>query len=700
MAYPPALPPSMPGASLPSGGVPPPMAAAPMLVSALPPLAPLAPEELAQWWTRVDLARTRRKRELDKWKQYLQAYLPADAGTDTINSNIHFRNVHLKIAEMWAQLPEIMLSPLEPLDGIVDPQTGQPMPAEEIVAVKRAVLNKLLGRDHANVNQTVLTALFDVFATAGLGPTKICYEADIKQVPAQPAPQMPGQVLGLKADIPASQPVAVHERWRWYRFSPSKFLQPHDATATDFDEAAWLGMEFVEPLTPASRQRYHLPDDFQSNVTKDDLVLTADTNATSGAGSDALIKGVELWLKAAIYDPQEANSQVYYRLVLIEGQREQPGAYERSPYQTIGPDGKLTADSMIGNPIHPQVLRTMSDSAWPPADAAFTDPLVKQMNTWRAQDIKQRDANLQRFVHSDAITTAIDKLKDADTGQGIAIPDEQMSKGIAKLIAPIPHLERAQADIQGEASIRQNLDETLGLGANQAGSLSRTVRSATEQAIVQQNVSVRLKAEQTALMEWWLRGVRKFDSLVQRYATDATYVEIVGQAGDRRLQLWNQHVIGGRYAYDAKPDTQLTMDPQARRKAFLDFTNFFAKSPFMNQQELSRQGCLEFGYDPARMTQQPSPPPPEKPKVSFTFNGADLSIPEVRTILQGAGIQLPPAPSPEAITATLAANAKKQPHGGAADRAETLSQHHGELTGNLAGRPHLAQPVAAAPGVQ
>jgi hypothetical protein len=663
-------------------------------------LPPLSPTEVAAWWTRVELARARRKKELDRWKVLLKAYLPAlNTDADAINSNLHFRNVHLKIAEMWAQLPELVLTPLEPLRDLIDPQTGQPLNPGDVLAIKRAVLNKLLGRDGANLNATIVESLFAIFMTAGLGATKICYEADSQEVAPPEMPLQPGAILGLNAP-PTPAPVVVHERWRWYHFSEAKFLKPHDAVGTDFDEMPWLGMEFVEPLTDATRQKYHLPPDFQSNVTKDDLILTSEQESAS-LGTDQLLKGVEIWLHAAPYDAQEANSQVFYRLVLVEGQKEKEAVYERSPYQTKGPDGRLTADSMLGNAIHPIVLRAGGDLSWVPADAAFTDPLVKQLNTWRSQDIKQRDANLARFVHSDGITAAIDKLKDADTGQGVAIPADLMAQGVDRLIAPLPHLERAEADIRGEASVRRDLDETLGLGANQAGGTNATVRSATELAVIQANVSVRLKAEQTMLLERVLAGIRKFDSLIQRFATDTDYVEIVGQEGTKRLQAWNQHTIAGRYAYDAKPDTQLTMDPSQRIKRVLDFVNFMAKSPFMNQQELARTVCTEFGYDPARMIQQPNPPPPEKPSVSFAFHGADLAIPEVRQILQGAGIQLPPQPSPEVIQAALAEQAKKLPHGGAADRVETISQHHGELTGKLPGAPPVGVPAVPQPaGVQ
>lgn len=679
---------------------PPPAAASPLQLSA---------EEMGQWWTRVDLARSRRKRESEKWKTFLNSYLPAvTANPEGINSNIHFRNVHLKIAEVWAQLPQIQLTPLEPLDGIMDPKTGQPMPAEDIAAVKRAILNKELGPDNADLDQAITAALFDIFATSGVGATKICYEADIQQTPMEmpgPSTQMPGAVLGLQ-DVPGPTvtqmvPVPVHERFRWYRFSTSKLLIPHDYHSTDFDEAPWLGMEGVMPLAQA-KKKYGLPDDFSGNATRDDMIIESGSKDPTQGSAD-LVKFVEIWLHANVYDPEVAHSQKFRVLTLIEGLKEKPAEYRESPYQTIGPDHRLTADSMVGNPIHPIVLRQLSDTAWVPADAAFTDPLVKIENTWMSQTVKARDANIPRFVHSDSIKEAIDKLKDADVGQGVGIDDALAARGIATLIAPIPHLEHAASDTAGHALIRRAMDETLGLGANQAGGINNTVRSATEVATVQANVSVRLKGEQNQLLKRVLQGVRKFDSLIQRYQDKDGYIQIVGQGGAKKLVAYNQAMLSGRYAYEATVGSQLALDPDRRMKKVLDFVNFLAKSPWMDQGEMARLVTNEFGYDTARMIRQPQPPPPEAPNVSFRFGGPDLGIPEVRALLAAqnpamAEIFAAP-PSPEAIMAQQTELAKHLPHGGTADKADVLSKHSSEETGAMPGHvPSGAPPAAATPG--
>lgn len=662
--------------------------------------------DVALWWTRITLARERRKREADRGKKLLEAYLPpASMDADAINSNVHFRNVESKKAKLFFQLPDLQLTALPLVEGAVDPQTQQPVDPSATVAAKRELLNKLLGRDYADVKKLAIDpALTDVLLTIGIGPTKICYESYSQPTPMPvqtgEVPQQ-GSVLGLQT-VPQMDmqmvPVPVHECWRWYRFSTSKYLIAHDWHSSDYDRAPWQGMEFVEPLNAQSRKAYGLPDDFVANATRDDLVLEVG-GRDPGEGSASLIKGVELWIQASAYDDTVANPQRYRQLILIEGMKEAPAVYRDSPYQTVGPDGRLSVDSLIGNPIHPLTIRDEPDSAWPKSDSAFTDPLVKQKNTWRAQTIKGRDANLQRFLHSDRITTAIDKLKDADTGQGVAVEDELMARGIDKLIAPIPHLDRAESDIRGEMGIDQDLQETLGLGANQAGAMNPGRRSATEVATVRQSVSERLQGERARVIEWYLSGVRKFDALVQRYGDADNLTPIIGQKNTALILAWKS--VNGRNAFDAKPDSQLAVDAADDRKNALDYQNFNAKNPMVDQLELSRIVASKFGFDPSRLVRQPPPPPPPAPpppKISATFTAADLHVPEVRMLLG-----LPATPSPEAVqhAAQLAAAAIKPEHGGAADQVDKLSKHHGEITGQMNGAVPMGAPKSQiAVGVQ
>lgn len=656
---------------------------------------PLSPDETKQWWARIELDRQRRKRESDKWRGYLQNYLPPENQGTSVNSNLHFRNTEQKKALLWARLPELILTPREPLSGLIDPQTGQPADGDTIADLKRAVLAEKL--DEANADLMVNEALFDVFQTSGIGWTKICYQSDVayppSDAPTTPTPQ-PGAILQLGTPpVPAPQPVVVNERWRWYRFSAEKGLLPSDFHSTNFDEAPYLAMEFIEPLTEQARRGYNLPPDFTGTVSRDEMLSTSERDrALEGTGKKSLIKGVEIWLYACYFDPTVANSQVMRRLVLIEGLKDRPAIYRNSPYQTIQPDGRLSKDSLIGNPLHPLVLRVASDTAYVPPDAAFTDPLVRIKNTDMNRDIKRKDANIPRFVHPVSASQAIDRLKNMDTGQGVAVPDDVYMR-FPTIIKEIPHLTEAQSDVAADQEIDRAIQETLGIGANQAGAYNRTVHSATEVATVQANVSARQKKEQSDLLRWFLRGVQKFDALLQQFLTQPGYVDLVGQDGARVLTAYTNAHLRGSYAYDAHPDSQLTMDVATLRKEFTDFVNFMAKSGWIDLGFVARRGALLFGFNPSRTVrapQPPPPPPPPHPNVSLALKAADLAIPEVHIVLQQLGIQLPNAPSPELTIALAQERAKQQPHGGAANKADLVEKHQAAITGQQPGAPPIA----------
>lgn len=688
---------------------------------AAPPPLEMKSDDVKLWWKRVELARERKKREVSVWKALQKNYLPPNpsAESSNVNSNVHFRDVHLKCAELYAQLPPMHLTPKEPLYGLKDPQTGQPFMgapgpdgqpqpmdpdtlAEHIVAVKTALLTDITGPDMANMDWAIRRSLVSLLTASGISPVKICYESDIQEIQQEapgPPTQMPGAVLGLQ-DVPSAPvmqavPVVVNERIRVDAFSAAALLVPYDFYSTNYDQASYLGMEFEDRLNGRTKKLYNLPDGFKTFNTRGDLIINPEPSNISEGTSD-IIRGIELWIRASEFDDSVANRDVFYRLVLIEGLKDKAAIYERSPYQTVGPDGRLTFDSMRGNPIHPIYLRDATDTAWPKSDSAFTDPLVRNENTWLSQSVQLREANIPRFAHSDALTLTADKFKLMGVGNGVALPAEVMAQGQERLMWQFPHLENAQSDINGYNTIKRAREETLGTGANQAGSMNSGRRSATETAIVQQNVSVRLKGERIVLAQHIVAIFRKVDALAMRYMSPG-YVRILGQAGAQILTMFDRQMISGPYAYECNPDMMASIDEATKREDWLKWTNFMAKSPYLNQEQNARTGAQHFGYDASRTISKPPPPPqppPDKPRITLSLQAGDLAIPEVQLALKMEGLDLTTQPpSPQLLAAHAALQAKNQPHGGAADRADLLSEHHSQMTGQQDGRP----PVAPAP---
>lgn len=707
MAFPPNQAPSRPIAATPQPSDPIPY-------KWVPPQLSLTAEQVRAWWGRVEESKAARELRSRRWKQYFAAYQPTKSSdiVASLKANLHFTLTETKSAEIWAQFPQLTLTPMEPLknvpqvDGkgqpVLDPNTRQPKMLDpyDVVSLFREVLNKTLA--DANADLTVRESLFDFQQVSGVGFTKIHYQSDVKYPPAQAPPsQVPGSVLALSGandTLGAAMPVVVNERWIWEHFSPEQGLIPADFRSTRYDSAPYLGVEFAEPFTPQAAKQYNLPPDWTPTSSQNDRTITMpDAEPKS---KTLLIKGVELWIKAAFFDENEPDRDVYYRLVLIEGRQDVAAVYEFSPYQEKDAQGHLTFDSMIGNPIHPITLRVATDTAWIEPDAAFTDPLVQIKDARIRQDERLRQANLPRFFHAASLCEDFDKLITADTGQGVPIADDLMRQ-FGSLVQEIPHLEKAEADREGDVALDTALTRTLGIGPGQSGAATQTKRSATENAIIANAVNVRMKKEQTQLKEAVLAGVRKMASLIQRYKTTPGYVQLIGQDGTARLEAFTQAHLAFRYAINALPDSQLTIDQESRTKRVMDVTNFTAKSPMVDQLALMRLVMTENGYNASQLVHPPPPPPPVKPdppNVSLPIKPADLAIPEVRALL--AAIYPPLAavfnqpPSPEALFANKAENATLAPHGGAADKVDTLDKHTSELTGRQPG-VHPLNPVAA-----
>lgn len=669
---------------------------------------PMTPEELQQWWSRIEQAIAQRNSHETRWEALLNAYLPIE-DQDAISSNIHFRNTEQKKNQVFFRSPRMVLEPLEPLADQTPGPDGQLHTAEDVVAIKAEVLNKLLGPKGIDLKWLADEVLFELLQVSGWGPTEIAYEADfvdVKQQVQVGTEPVAGSVLGLQ-ETPVYKtvtvPVPICEEWTWKKFSSKKLVVPDFWRSCRFDESPFLGKQFAMPRAEAIRAKL-VPKDFTPNATTDERVFNAG-KTTTAAGTAELVEGVLVWYRPACFvNTGITHRQLMRKLVLIKG-LDKPAKHVKSPYQTLGPDGRLTADSMIGYPIHVFTLRDLSDSAYVKSDAAMTDPLVRQENTWASQDIAMRDANIPRFLFDERLQEAIKKLAAGQVGDGASVESALLAGGIEKLIAQLPNLEKAMSDIQGRAAIRQAINETLALGPNQSGTVNSKVLSATEIQSAQQSSNVRGEGEQQRFISQVLVGVAKFDALLQRFATEQNYVTWIGRDGAKRLSAWDQTLIAGRWAYDIEPDSQLRIDANAKRQQDIQFTNLMAAAPECNRVELLRDLARDFGKDASKLIQPPPPKQAEPPKAAVSFNGQDLSplspqAPIVLSALQKLGLPIDPAsiqtafqmlqllaPMMAMTQAPDGANPETE-HGGALTEnpgLEPINKHAGALTGGMPG---------------
>lgn len=591
----------------------------------------LTEEQVKEWWDEIEASRKLTDELAKKWDILMKEYLPVvTEGAEDIKAGIHFRNVHTKGPKLFLHNPELILEAGGPLkDEMVDPVTGIAVTAENAAAIFKSVLKKKLGRKGVNTKRMVGECIFDILAWAGIGCTKLGYKCTKKTIQeprmvpdptfVSPSPVY-GSMLGIsqtpqapmvQATDPATgQPafdptqVIIYEEWYWKRFSPKKFLRPADLTSLRFDdEAAWLGMEFFMPEKVA-RSVLEIPDNVDLKTTSQGDDKVYQHNGEKSNQPAKLVHGVEIFYKASIKDPSEIHPQAIRQLILLEADRTRAFVHRPSPDQTFDELGQLTPDSLVGFPFQIFTNRDLADSPNPPADTAFTNSAVKHINTHRRQSVAMRDVAIGKWLYDASAFTPdeIKAIKSGQIGMFIAVQDGRLSQGPDKVIAEIRKGDSGRDDFRTAQMLKQDIEETLGIGGVNAGNTEDTVRTATEISTSASALAERIEDEQGRILDDYLSGVEKFAALIQRYATDTDYIKWEGKDGLQQLSAWNKQSIAGKWAFEAKPDSQLRIDVARDRAQNLELLDRLAPyAGLINMKPVLKKVVTQFGHDAAEV---------------------------------------------------------------------------------------------------
>lgn len=598
---------------------------------------PMTEEQREGWWREINIARERRRTRAVDWDVLLDEYMPLvspSGSSEALKVNQHFRDVHSKVGQLFYRCPDVVLEPLSPsaLDNqMPNPMAPLPLPGVpappappltmvDIVATKQAVLNNKIGKDGIKMQRLMDELLFDTLAWAGFGVSKLGYRCVTKaiQMPKMMDQPMPGSILGIQTQPqpmldPAGQPVMetvevpVYEHYYNRRISPKKALWSPFHNSTRFDEdAAWVGFEFFMSK-PQAIKAFGLSEEDLGKTAKDDLIhpFKADSNVDV-TNPDGLVHGIEIFCRSELYT-DEVHPQAIHQLVLIEGLKEKDVVWRPSPDQEFDQQGQLTDDSLIGFPIRFLHIRDLADSAFTPSDAAFTNSGIKELTTYRRQDIVRRNAAAGRYM---ADGGAFDKediqaIQNSECGTVHIVEAGQMTSGIEKIFALMPQVKNTPDDYRGQQLIKHELNETVGMSSNQAGTPEDTVRTATEIANVQTNISARNSKEQSRAVEYYVDCVRMIDQLLMRYATEEDFVKVTGKDGAMRWMIWKNDIIAGRFLYDIAPDSQLKIDTHHDKERLQRLYNLTAADPLVNRAYLLRRMARAEGLDPAQVILNP-----------------------------------------------------------------------------------------------
>jgi hypothetical protein len=687
----------------------------------LPPLTEDQRGAIKSWFTAAD---QEAERYASLWKKNLDAYAPPpetlakDREDYEVNTNVDFRQAEQKKAQLWFDTAQVQLTPTEPLSDLV--LNSMPMPdgstqeqrLSAAISLHQTVLNQVLSPDGVNAKRTIQAAILDVLVPAGWGVTHIGYTAYTRDVP------MPDPMTGM----PTIAKVPVYEEFFWSRLSPKALMVPADFRSTDFDKAPWIAVKFKIPLSAARREYGSaIPEDYKGAVKRDPTPMREDeaTQSSSSAGQtyDPFVSGIQMYyyaptLDAAAFHPKRVCECVFLQGLDVEVR------HRYSPYQSLDAEGRLTGDSMQGYPVHVLMLRDVPDDNHVPSDSAMTRPLADELNQYRGQILKSRDASIPYAFYDEDILPPekVERITNGKYGPLVPVEGGRLNVAQPPIVQGIkPQL--SQETYVGQDIIERDIDRTLALGPNQTGAQNQSRRTATEVATMQSSVDTRLAGEQQKVVEFFCAGVRKLDALIQRFSDRKQTIQILGDDGGKLWVSWNKETIAGRFAYTIKPDSQIHVDAAADRQQDLAFYNLTARDPFINRLELARRLALKWGYNPDKLVAPPPPQGPPKPNVQVRIQAQDLDprlpqFPFAIEILQQSGYQISTEALQNAVLLAGKATAqgslpdditppkdsglpKPQPeHPGAAEQIEPISKHAADRTGMLpgGGSPFASKP--------
>lgn len=656
------------------------------------PLPPTA--DLAFWRGEVDRADAAMNPLYPKWQENIQYYIgespdaktAKDENADFVNVNVDFSDVETKLSQLFYETPDLQMIAKGDLEQ-----------HPEIIQAHRDLMNDILGPDHADVLQTAVhPAIKDCLCVSGTGPVMIGYQPTMQDVPTPPE-------LSTVPGAQATTPLPVHQKWYTLRFSGKKFLRPSEFHATDWDRAPWLGMRFRMPLVPAKRE-FQLPADFSGTTTRDEFVLNDQSPRKEPSGVP-YVDGQVIWYYTSLFDESVIHPERMRELVLIDG-LDQPARHRDSPHQTVQPDGRLSADSLIGNPIHPLTIRTVPDSADVPSDSQMTRPLVRELCKFRSQMVQERDANIPRILYDSEKfpPEVLAKIVNGSVGSMIGLEPGALAQGLAAIMAVVQQGTSPRQTYIANDYITRDIEKTLAIDAAGAGISDQENRqSATKTAVIDRNRNVRLGHEQRQVLRWYLKLVAKMSTLVCRYMSPQAAIPYLGQQKAQVWAQWNKQTDDSRLVFDAKPDSQIKLDAAAERKFWLDIYQFVAKDPNCVRVKVLSKLFEVAGENPQDFVVAQLPPQHPEPGITFNFKGEDLigpQAPMVREILAQGGIQITPDAIQESASQLLKqvtlgvrdANGKATPaitkpmeHGGTADQVRPLSQQTADQTGQRSG---------------
>lgn len=604
-----------------------------------------------------------------------------DSDHDRVAVNVDAPLTKAKHAGLFSQVPQVVLTPKHPAFA----------PAAPIFA---KALNEELTR--AGIGSAMDEVLPDMINASGVAAILTAYESitDMVDMPVDPSMLPPEQQMAVmmgQAELP-TQPTqrTLDARFTSTRISPRDLLWPMAFKGSDFNKAAWVGRTGRMTWAEAKRT-FALEGDARERVVSDGRAGTDaavnDADRSEILDTQEVVTFDEVWYWRHLYHEDETSFTAIHHLVFVDGISkpviDQPWSGQRYDEAT----GRYLGSRLP--PLQFCTLTVLSDEPVPPSDTAIGRPQVDELIKSRTQMVLQREHStpIRAF---DALRVDPD-IRDAlmrGTWQGM-LPTKGSPENVFKEIARASH---PSEDFAFDKTIKTDLQEQWGLGANQMGSFASGERSASEAAIVQSNTQSRIGQERARVVDLLLRSAQVLAGLMALYGEFEVLEELgatLGPDGVQRLQSWDRTRINHEFGFTVRADASVLLDVEQQIARLNRLVNMIGKAPGVNAKPLLEKMVALHGEDPADIVGDPQPPAPEQAAISYRFSGEELLT---NPIALAMAVKTGQAPTPDELAAAAAMQK-------AAWASASVPPIMPPTPGDPAGAPPVGvMPPSAAPG--
>jgi len=502
-----------------------------------------------EWMNRIASGKSFRTKHssYSKWDAYRKMYRN-DWSSSVVPVNKVFSYGRMLIPKVYFRAPRISVTATRP-DLIWHAKVVE---AIDNILIKQSLLKGTL-------KQSVLDAFL-----CGIGPIKVGYDSLYGYLPEQAISDdgETGTQVSRKDGTKIEYQTGVYPGMPWaLRVMPDDIIVPWGTRSAS--SIPWIAHNIIRPLEDVKAdQKYN-------------KALTAKlvgTRTSSKEGRRTAFKPFggehnkdELY--ADLWEVRDIKTGHIY--VICE---EQLILAEEDPLLRVG-----------GIPYEFIIFNSDSEYFWPISDATILEPQQLELNNTSTQESRHRAIALLKFLYKENRIDRgeLEKLLSGKVGVAVEIKesDEPLANAIQMLQPHVPPDLR-----MAMKGILQDMQESLGVGANQLGNFSPYHgKTAAESMIVNESNEARQDERRDIVADVLVNIVQKWNKMIFEFWNEEKVTRIVTPQGE---PFWIKHTgpdLKGDYLLNVDPDSGMPLTRTLKYQMGQDMWKQFNGDELINQ---------------------------------------------------------------------------------------------------------------------